>query len=66
MSGSGIDYDVLAGKRECPRVGDHTPMPTGYLARVDWYREQWDAGRRPSRCRGCGLYAVWDSTVKTW
>ena len=63
---TGIDYDVLGGKRECPRVADHTSRPSGTAALIAWYRDHWNAGRRPSRCRGCGLYVVWDRTVQTW
>lgn len=43
----------------CPMVDQHTPMPEGYVARQSWADAMIRAKWSQSRCRGCGLYAVW-------
>lgn len=42
----------------CPREAEHTPMPSGYVARQLW-SEQKARTHKQTRCPGCQLLAVW-------
>ena len=58
-----IDYDVLAGRAECSRSEDHTPLPAG-MGTIEFHKLAWDSGRRPRQCRTCGLFVIWSDPLE--
>ena len=52
------DYDVMMGRRPCPRAELHTPMPEDYL---EWFDAVHDLAptHTQSKCPGCGLWKIW-------
>ncbi len=41
----------------------HTPMPSGYIARMNWAKACGKTHRQV-KCPNCGLYVVWVRKVK--
>ena len=50
--------DIQAAKARCPDIKNHTPAPTGYIARSDWADAMMKA-HYAVKCDGCGLYKIW-------
>lgn len=42
-----------------PDCEPHTPMPSGYVARAEWF-EKMARTHEPRQCGGCGLWAIWE------
>jgi hypothetical protein len=52
------DMTLVIESSDCPKNGEHTPAPSGYLAWHEWATHM-NQTHRQVRCTGCGRYAVW-------
>lgn len=52
------DYEVMMGRRPCPRAELHYDLPEGYVA---WHETVSKLAKthRQSKCPGCGLWKIW-------
>lgn len=50
-------------ERDCPRRREHCPQPTAYLSWMDWAEAKGKTHRK-RRCRGCGLWLIWERKPK--
>jgi hypothetical protein len=44
---------------DCPDVGNHTPVPSGYLERAEDAERRVARGQYSERCQTCGFWAIW-------
>jgi len=54
----GVPEDPQPDTSDCVNNAQHTPAPRGYVAWHSWV-EQVRRTHRATRCRGCGLWAVY-------
>lgn len=52
------DLTLVIEPSDCPRNGEHTPAPSGYIAWHQW-AAQMNLTHRQVRCVGCGKFAIW-------
>ena len=54
---------LVAKPATTPRCEPHEPEPGGYTAFFEWAGWMARNGHTQRRCRGCGLYAIWEPGV---
>jgi len=40
-------------------ICNHTPMPSLYMARLEWMEEMYLSGYEQKQCPNCQLWAIW-------